>query len=928
MDKMLSAAILGVFLTLCGNALCDTNILSNPGFEDGTSGWTQRSCSISAETATVYNGSYSGKAYDRTATWQGIEQSVLGKMVEGQPYSVSGWVRTASSSASDIHITFKKVDDGNNGDPQYQWAASGTASSSGWTYISGNYTLSVSGTLTQLSVYVEGPNAGVDLYIDDIQVYGPQVIVETDVDASVDVGGVYQTIEGFGAAGGWYESWLTAHPEKETLYDLFFEDLGLDMYRVRNTYDQGTSGASYITQSAQIVSEGLKRNPNLKILITSWSPPAYLKSNADIAGGNDATLTDDGNGSFDYEGFADWWADSVTAWSAAGVAPTYISIQNELDYDATWDSCRFDPTQTSTTAGYDQALIAVYNEMYSRFATSMPKIIGPETTGFNGTGGYNLNAYLSAVQDHSHLYGYCHHLYNINAGDSPDDYLAAMVNVNSAWSGKPLFQTEYEKSTAAWPDAFNMALLLHNSLAVEEVAGYFYWSLFWAEPGGLVSFPSYGSSDYTINSDYYGFKQYSAFILPGYKRIDAEDDSNYVRISAYLSPDGTGLTVVILNTHESTDMELTLSFPGIIVLSGDVYRTSQTENCAYISDFDPDSVLTLPAMSVTTLSLTADTGTIPPAEPAGLNAAVTGENVSLSWDANTEADIAGYNVYRSTESGSGYSKINESPLTATQYLDNTAANSTVYYYVVTAVDTDSNESGYSNQTQAYLNDADMTVLSSTDFENGMGDWSNITDEDTTDWTLDSDGTPSPNTGPDSGANDSAWYVYLETSSGGADSQGDTAILQSEYIYGYARTMTFYYHMYGADTGTLNVDVYDGTWHRGVWTIAGQQHSLGSEEYTMASVDLTAYTGLIMIRLRAVAAGDWRGDIAVDEIEITGMQVYGDMNRDNIVNFDDIGRFGEYWLSGDCDGQDVNGDCFVNLYEFSELAKMWLDDSYQ
>ena len=33
----------------------------------------------------------------------------------------------------------------------------------------------------------------------------------------------HQTIEGFGAAGAWYEGWLTAHPNRETLYNLFFE---------------------------------------------------------------------------------------------------------------------------------------------------------------------------------------------------------------------------------------------------------------------------------------------------------------------------------------------------------------------------------------------------------------------------------------------------------------------------------------------------------------------------------------------------------------------------------------------------------------------------------------------------------------------------------------------------------------------------------
>jgi|GEM_PF-441215 len=71
--------------------------------------------------------------------------------------------------------------------------------------------------------------------------------------------------------------------------------------------------------------------------------------------------------------------------------------------------------------------------------------------------------------------------------------------------------------------------------------------------------------------------------------------------------------------------------------------------------------------------------------------------VNLSWNANTETDLAGYNAYRSTTSGLGYSKLNTSLITATNYQDTGLTNSTHYYYVVTAVDKADNESGYSNE---------------------------------------------------------------------------------------------------------------------------------------------------------------------------------------------------------------------------------------
>ncbi len=164
------------------------------------------------------------------------------------------------------------------------------------------------------------------------------------------------------------------------------------------------------------------------------------------------------------------------------------------------------------------------------------------------------------------------------------------------------------------------------------------------------------------------------------------------------------------------------------------------------------------------------------------------------------------------------------------------------------------------------------VLEAESFENGQGNWANVTTGDNEDWTRDSGGTPSNNTGPNGGNNGSSWYMYLETSeSGGAFNAGDTAILLGPTINGAARTLTFFYHMYGSNMGTLNVDVESGgVWTEGVWTISGQQQSSSSAAYAQATVDLGSFSGPIRVRYRAVAAGNFRGDMAIDDIEITGV----------------------------------------------------------
>lgn len=221
-----------------------------------------------------------------------------------------------------------------------------------------------------------------------------------------------------------------------------------------------------------------------------------------------------------------------------------------------------------------------------------------------------------------------------------------------------------------------------------------------------------------------------------------------------------------------------------------------------------------------------------------------------------------------------------------------------------------------------------TQLTSADFECGFVEWVNVTG-DSHYWTRNSGPTDTNNTGPSGGANGSNWYVYLETSSEDANTVGDTAYLESPEIDGSNRMLSFYYHMYGSDIGTLNVDVNNGScWDNGVWSISGQQQNSSDDPYRPAIVDLSGYTGTIKIRFRAVAAGGNLGDMAIDDIAVTE-QLYGDLTYDDRVDVNDLAEFGEvWWLENDCNEAgklDLNYDCIINFYEFSMLAQNWLQE---
>ena len=88
--------------------------------------------------------------------------------------------------------------------------------------------------------------------------------------------------------------------------------------------------------------------------------------------------------------------------------------------------------------------------------------------------------------------------------------------------------------------------------------------------------------------------------------------------------------------------------------------------------------------------------TEPPAVPAGLLASNGNRQVNLSWSANSEIDLAGYRVYRSQTSGSGFVPLADVAADSVSYQDSGLSNGTTYYYALSAFDTSGNESGLSD----------------------------------------------------------------------------------------------------------------------------------------------------------------------------------------------------------------------------------------
>lgn len=147
---------------------------------------------------------------------------------------------------------------------------------------------------------------------------------------------------------------------------------------------------------------------------------------------------------------------------------------------------------------------------------------------------------------------------------------------------------------------------------------------------------------------------------------------------------------------------------------------------------------------------------------------------------------------------------------------------------------------------------DMTDASNSLFESGSFDWKRYSDK-----------TPTSNTGPDSGDNQSKYYMYAETSDPQRTNDASRIFIKPLPLQDQV-CLSFSYHMFGSDMGTLNIitqsDIGRDIPKDIVWTKSGEQgNDWKKEKITMS--------GRKRIGFEAIKGRDFRSDIAVDNIKL-------------------------------------------------------------
>lgn len=385
---------------------------------------------------------------------------------------------------------------------------------------------------------------------------------------NVDPNATYQTVQGFGASLTDSSAWLIQNKlngdQRNALMKLVFSpETGAGMNYLRlpmgasdftasgvYTYNDlpglqtdGTQSNFSIAHDQQyIIPELLQAkslNPNLKLMGSPWSPPAWMKTNKSVYGGELDTQW--------YGSYAVYFKKFVEAYAAEGLPIDAISIQNEpenvnLSY----------PTMAMSAAQQADFIKNHLGPLFTAAGIDTKVLIYDHNW---DDPGYAVNV-LNDAQAKAYVAGTAFHSY---AGD-----VSAQSTVHDAHPDKSIYFTESSGFEAANNFSDNLVWGTRNVI----IGGARNWSenaIYWnlaldenhgphlggcADCRGVVTVDS-GSGAVTPNEEFYTIAHASKFVQPGAVRISSSSLSNTLETVAFENPDGSKV-LIALNPGNST----------------------------------------------------------------------------------------------------------------------------------------------------------------------------------------------------------------------------------------------------------------------------------------------------------------------------------------------------------------------------------------
>ena len=148
------------------------NLLPDPSFTFGHEGWSQFGATELADApGEGRDGSQCLVATGRTLTYEGPSINLLTLLVGGDVYTAEAWVRTSATTTQTVSISIKSTCTG--AADAYTQVVTELVASGQWLLLRGEFTAQTC-DLDEYRLYIEGPESGVDLYVDDVGLYRVQ----------------------------------------------------------------------------------------------------------------------------------------------------------------------------------------------------------------------------------------------------------------------------------------------------------------------------------------------------------------------------------------------------------------------------------------------------------------------------------------------------------------------------------------------------------------------------------------------------------------------------------------------------------------------------------------------------------------------------------------------------------------------------------
>jgi len=262
----------------------------------------------------------------------------------------------------------------------------------------------------------------------------------------------------------------------------------------------------------------------------------------------------------------------------------------------------------------------------------------------------------------------------------------------------------------------------------------------------------------------------------------------------------------------------------------------------YKSDIGLDNINVIDPCPIIAGNATSSLATSCTAGTVDLNLSGQGIGTSIQWQKST-----------------GGTFTDEVGATSANYTSGTLSTTNTYLFRAKVTN---GCSSYSNVVSVFFGPVAglVNLPNQESLETSFGIWTNST-ADNNNWSRQSGGTSSANTGPSAAAT-GLQYAFVESSNPYFNS---TAILEANFDFTGIPSpeLSFDYHMYGASMGSLSV-VVNGTT---LLTLSGQQHASQYTAWSHQVIDLSAYANSCEVNIQLVSntGSSYMSDIGLDNI---------------------------------------------------------------